>query len=148
MKLTITQWKDLATVLDSIPQKDLPTTADVRKSLGATNQIRKAIKEPIAEYDKINEDIRKVMEPYQVKLRALDQKEKDKVNALIDEANKKIEPHNKKLQKLNEKYDKEEIDIEMDENYKSFIKTNWEDKIRPAYNDRTAMIAVADAFNI
>ena len=89
------------------------------------------------------------MLPYQDKIRKLDQeKDKDKVQALIDEANKKIDPFNKKLVDLNKKYAKEEVEIDFDENYKSFIKTNWEDRIRPSYNSVEAMLKVADAFNI
>ena len=40
MKLTVLQWRDLAAFLDRVPQKDLPTTADVRKCVGSVEQIR------------------------------------------------------------------------------------------------------------
>ena len=147
-KLSITAWRDLATVLDSIPPKDLPTTSDIRKCVGAVDQIRSNVKE-LKEFDVLQEEALKVMKPYQDKLRGLDEvKDKEKVDKITGEANKKLEPTNKKINDLMTKFQETEIEINMDENYKSFVVANWEEKIRPMYNDTKALLKTADAFNI
>ena len=146
MKLSITRWRDLATVLDSIPPKDLPTTADIRKCNGAVEQIRSTIKE-FKQFDELQDGAMKAMKPYQDKLRALDPKSEE-AKELTDTANKKLEPHNKKIADLIKKFSETIVEVDLDENYKSFIKTNWEEKIRPQYNDKKALLETADVFNI
>lgn len=146
--MTITAWRDLASVLDSIPPKDLPTTADIRKCNGAVEQIRSVVKE-LKEFDTLQSEALVIMAPYQKKLAGLDEvKDSEKVAKITGEANKKLEPHNKKINDLMKKFGETEVEVEIDENYKSFIKTNFEDRIRPSYNDKKALLDVADAFNI
>lgn len=146
--MSITGWRDLASILDSISPKDLPTTADIRKCNGAVEQIRSVVKE-MKQFDELQDGAMKIMAPYQKQLKGLDEKtDAEKIAEITGEATKKLEPTNKKINALIEKFNETEAEVDLDENYKSFIKTNWEEKIRPSYNDKKALIKTADAFGI
>ena len=164
IKLATHAWRNLALVLDGIPQKDLPTTSDVRKCMGAVKQIHKAIEKPIEEYEKLNAEMDKIKKPIQDKITLMREKRGlsvDQANldptllAEADKGNKLLEPTNKKFEVLDKKYSEDEVEIEFNEEYKNFIKTNWEDRIRPIFHNevnhkmsREIMMKIADAFGI
>ena len=155
MKLKVTQLRDLALFLDRVPQRELPSTADVRKCVGAVEQIRKVVKKEAEEYEKLYDQAKVVNKP---NIEAIakakgdmsdDEAEKDpKVKALVKKGNEDLAGINKGLAALDEKYKDEEREIEMDENYKAFIKENWEKFIRPQFVAVKEMLAVAEALNI
>ena len=75
MNLTVLQWRDLAFSLDQIPQKDLPTTADVRKCVGVVDDIRDGIRKEAESYEKtfkgLQEEADKITKPAKVKITKL-----------------------------------------------------------------------------
>lgn len=146
MKMNINAWRDLATVLDSIPQKDLPTTKDVRKCVGIVEQIRTndAVKKSIDEYEKLNSQLNTELEPLREQAGA----DQEKAKELEPQAQKIVNSYQDKFRKLDEKYKKTEAEIEIDGNYKTFVKENFVKLIKPSYNDKKALLKVADAFGI
>jgi hypothetical protein len=127
---------------------------EVRKALGAVQQIRKGIEAPMKKYDEVNVVIQEKLLPFQEKVsllaqdEKLDEKERAAIGAKIQaEANVAVKSEAKKIKALDEKHVKEIIEIELDANYKSLIKTNWE-KLRKNYLDKAACVEVADALGI
>lgn len=146
MILPVTTLIDLSTVLDRLPQKDFPTLKDVRQCVGCVEQIRKAVKDPIEDFDSAREEVAEFMKPYQDRItKAKDDKERDRINK---EANEKGKPLADKIAELNKKYREEEQEIELDENYRQFLKTHFNDKIRPNYLDAKEVIKIADALEL
>ena len=153
-------------VLDSIPQKELPSLADVRKCMGVVKQIHGVIKTAVDEYNKITDEtlklqpeVDKASKPFRDKIEELkkgltdEEIQKDiEIQNLVREANVVIRAITKKADdkrvKLDEKYAKDEVEIDLNPEYKTFIKANFETKIRPAYNFAADVVELADAFEI
>ncbi|MEK7138197.1 MAG: hypothetical protein AAB787_01680 [Patescibacteria group bacterium] len=149
MKLTVNLWQALAAILDSIQPKDHANTGEMRKCAGAVEQIRKVIAPQIDEADGIQAEAKKIYEPFQKRLAKLKGDEnKLEREELQEEANKKLEKTNEAFRAMADRFSKEEIEIELDQNYKAYIKDKWEEKLRPAFNFRADALKVADAFNI
>jgi len=155
MKLNVLQWRDLALFLDRIPQKELPTTADVRKCVGAVEQIREGIDKQAKEYEKLYQEANLITVPASKKIAKLREglseaeiKESKEIQKIVDKSNADLKPINEKLNKLDLKYSKEEAELDLKDDYKGFIKDHWETHLRKQYDNTKAMVKVAEAFEI
>ena len=148
--LNVLDWRDLASILDAIPPKDHKTTADARKCIGAIEQIRKEIKPELKELEDLQNKSAEIARPYQEKLRELgDSPENEKKKKKIqDEANVELKPLNDEFAELVKKFKEQEVTINLDENYKAYIKSIFEDKIKPMYNKTADMLKIADLLGI
>jgi len=150
MKLPVIYWRDLAIALDDVPQKDLATTADVRKCVGTVEQIRKSIVKPMEEFEVVQKKINAKRVEVDAKLAKFPENEENtkKREEIIEKANADVMPIIKEREKVDAKYEKEEAEIDLDPNYKEFVKGIWEDHVRPRYMVKDAMLKVAEAFGI
>lgn len=150
MKLSVQNWADLAGILDKLPQAELASTAEVRQCIGSIEQIRSSLpKEYKEEQDEINDKSNKIIKKFQEELRAIPEDKKEEREALVTLYNtKNLAPISEELNELNKKFSEQELNIDLDKNYLSFIKNVWEKHIRPQYRVPSVMISVADALNI
>lgn len=147
IKLCVSDARDLATALDSIPQADLASIGDVRKANSSVDAIQgvKEVKTYTDALAELDVEIQKAMKPYEDKISKAKDEEKQ---AIVKKANIAIKPLSERLEKMKEKAQKDIVEIKLDSNYESFIKTNFEQHIRKLYVSKDAMLRVCDAFDI
>jgi len=154
MKLTVLQWRDLASALDSLSPKAHNTTAEARKCIGSVEQIRRSIVDELAELENLQKRSAEIANPYRERIAELgpEKDDNDKTAAkrkkIVDEANAELKPLNDELNQLTAKFKTQEAEIELDANYKDYIKSIWEKELRPLYVNTKEMLLVADALGI
>lgn len=78
-------------------------------------------------------------------LKEKDEKRKDDIHKEFEEA---IKPHNERIVNARKKEEDEMVEINFDGNYKVFIVSNWETKIRLGFKNAEEMLEIADALEI
>ena len=145
MRITVLDCHTLAGVLDGFKPADLKDMKEVRQCSGASEQLRKAIEKEAAEFESINQKIEKNLIPFQKEAQGKGEAEIEEINKRATKANQSLLDEQKKL---NVKYGKQEVEIKLDANYKNFITSNFEEKIRPIYNRQSDLIRIADSLEI
>lgn len=155
MKLKVLQLRDLAMYLDRVPQRELPATADVRKCVGAVEAIRKVIQEDADKYEVLYAEAADINKPNIEKIKELrgdmtdEEANKDEeLQAFVAEANRQLEPVNEKIAALDAEMREKDVEIELSDEHKAFIKAHWEKFIRPQFVNAKDMLEVAEALNI
>ena len=145
MNLKCKVWGDLAAVLDSIQPKEFASSAEMRKCFALTQQIRGELKDYSDQLEALTDEARALLAPLQDSFAGSSGDEKAE---LTRKANKVLEKVNAKRKELEDSEGSEDLDIEVDPNYKSFVKASFDEKIRPKYLKQSAAVEIADAFNI
>ena len=148
MKLNILDWRALAVILDSIEPKDHKTTSDARKCIGAVEQIRDDIKDELDKLEDLQNRLNEAVKPYQEKLKELPEEKEEERKKIQEEANNALKPFNEEDRELGKELRELIADIEIDKDYVNYIKSIWEDLIKPKFRNTKDMLRIADSFNI
>ena len=152
MKISLFNWYALQQCIDAVPQKEWPATADVRKATAVVDQISKNLKgTEIEDHLELEKTVQDILRPFNEKLLQLDKKDVDykaKTDELLKESNSASRDLRMELVESGKKIKEIQLEIEIDPNYKAFVKANWEKKIRPVLNFKESVIEISDAFNI